>query len=67
MLNGIESSPQFTQVKTKWSYWPCWGQSFNTLTKIQPLQDKALQVINFKANNHDSRPIHKWSNTQIFR
>ena len=32
-----------------------WGQSFNTLTKIQPLQDKALRVIHFKANNHNVR------------
>ena len=36
-----------------------WGQSFNTLTKIQPLQDKALRVINFKANNHDVKDLQK--------
>ena len=42
-----------------------WGQSFNTLTKIQPLQDKALRVINFKANNHDVRDLYK--NDQILK
>ena len=36
-----------------------WGQSFNTLMKIQPLQDKALRVINFKANNHVSETFIK--------
>ena len=36
-----------------------WDQSFNTLTKIQPLQDKALRVIHFKANNHDARDLYK--------
>ena len=35
------------------------GQSFNTLTKIQPLHDKALRVINFKVNNHDVRDYTK--------
>ena len=34
-----------------------WGQSFNTLMKRQPLQDKALRVINFKANNHRPLPV----------
>ena len=28
-----------------------WSQNCNSLMKIQPLQDKALQVINFKAKN----------------
>ena len=28
-----------------------WGQSFNTLTKIQPLQDKAFRVINFNSTS----------------
>ena len=32
-----------------------WGQRFNTLTNIQPLQDEASSVTNFKANNHDIR------------
>ena len=40
-----------------------WGQSFNTLTKIQPLEDKALRVINFKANNHDVRDLYKSDQT----
>ena len=34
-----------------------WGQSFNNLTNMQPLQDKALRVINFKVNNHDVRDL----------
>ena len=41
------------------------SKSFNTLTKIQPLQDKALCVINFKANNHDVRDLYK--NYQILQ
>ena len=40
-----------------------WGQSFNTLRKIQPLQDKALRVMNFKANNHDVRDLYKSDQT----
>ena len=40
-----------------------WGQSFNTLTKIQPLEDKALRVINFKANNHGVRDLYKSDQT----
>ena len=35
-----------------------WGSSFNTLTKLQPLQDKTLRVINFKANKCQ-RPSQK--------
>ena len=38
---------------------PMWGQSFNTLTKVQSLQNIALRVINFKANNHDFRDLYK--------
>ena len=34
-----------------------WGHSFNTLTRIQPLQDKALRVISFKTNNHNVREL----------
>ena len=30
-----------------------WGQSFNTLTKIQSLPDNASRVINFKGGNYD--------------
>ena len=41
------------------------GQSFNNLTKIQPLQDKALRVINFKGNSHDARDLYK--NYQILK
>ena len=44
---------------------PNMGQSFNTLTKIQPLQDKTLRVINSKANNHDVRDLYK--NDQILK
>ena len=40
-------------------------QSFSTLTKIQPLQDKVLRVINFKANNSDIRDLYK--NDQILK
>ena len=42
-----------------------WGQSFNLLTKIQPLQDKALRVISFKANNHNVKDLYK--NDQILK
>ena len=42
-----------------------WGQSLNTLTKVQSLQNKALRVINFKANNHDFRDLYK--NDQIIK
>ena len=44
---------------------PMWGQSLNTLTKVQSLQNKALRVINFKANNHDFRDLYK--NDQIIK
>ena len=40
-----------------------WRQRFNTLTKMQPLQDKALRVMNFKANNHDVRNLYKSDQT----
>ena len=29
-----------------------WGQNFNTSNKIQALQDKAVRIINFTANNY---------------
>ena len=34
-------------------------QSFNTLTKIQPLQDKVLRVISFTAKKYDVRDLYK--------
>ena len=42
-----------------------WGQIFDLLTKIQPLQDKALRVISFKANSHNVKDLYK--NDQILK
>ena len=36
-----------------------WGQSSNTLNKIQPLQDKAVRIINFKPDNHNVGELYK--------
>ena len=36
-----------------------WGQSSNTLNKIQPLQDKAVRIINFKPDNHNVEELYK--------
>ena len=42
-----------------------WEQSFNTLNKIQALQDTAVQIINFRANNYDVGELYK--NNKILR
>ena len=36
-----------------------WGQGSNTLNKIQPLQDKAVRIINFKPDNHNVGELYK--------
>ena len=36
-----------------------WGQSQSILNKIQPLQDKALRIINFKPDNFDTAELYK--------
>ena len=36
-----------------------WGQSSNTLNKIQPLQDKAVRIINSKPDNHNVGELYK--------
>ena len=36
-----------------------WGQSSNTLNKIQPLQDKAVRIINFKPDNQNVGELYK--------
>lgn len=36
-----------------------WGQNINTLNKIQALQDKAVWIINFRANNNDVGELYK--------
>ena len=36
-----------------------WGQNINTLNKIEALQDKAVQIINFRANNYDVGELYK--------
>ena len=36
-----------------------WGQNQSILNKIQPLQDKALRIINFKPNNFDTAELYK--------
>ena len=35
------------------------GQNINTLDKIQALQDKAVRIINFRANNYDIGVLYK--------
>ena len=47
--------------------YPCqiWGQNINALNKIQALQDKAVRVINFRANNYDVGELYK--NDKILR
>ena len=42
-----------------------WGLNFNALNKIQALQDKAVRIINFKANNYDVGEHYK--NDKILR
>ena len=36
-----------------------WGQNQSILNKIQPLQDKALRIINFKPDNFDTAELYK--------
>ena len=36
-----------------------WGQSSNTLNKIQPLQDKAVRIINFKPDSLNVGELYK--------
>ena len=36
-----------------------WGQNQSILNKIQPLQDKALRIINFKPDNFDIAEPYK--------
>ena len=35
------------------------GQNSNNLNKIQPLQDKAVRIINFKPDNHNVEELYK--------
>ena len=38
---------------------PNMGQNQSILSKIQPLQDKALRIINFKPDNFDTAELYK--------